>query len=199
MSLHASKKAAKKSADMRVSCEAIPEEMCGTSPLQPAPAPPPPAVHKTASDSAVGEGGGAGGGVCAAGAEELPPLARSKRSNTISVMSPARRAREPRRRDAARTAGAGGGGVTPSFVFLQLYHNMSTYPITPPVPGEAPGALDPLAERPLRVAGAQHERTIKNLDLVPPIETHKVGVLYAGPGQQDNEVLILRNEFGSVR
>lgn len=33
-------------------------------------------------------------------------------------------------------AGPGaGGGVSPSFVFLQLYHNMSTYPITPPVPG----------------------------------------------------------------
>lgn len=195
MSLHASKKAAKKSADMRVSCEAIPEEMSGTSPLQPAPLSPlsplspaaaaaAPAVLKTASDSAVG-------------GDDLPPLARSKRSNTISVMSPARRAREPRRREGR--AGAGGGGVTPSFVFLQLYHNMSTYPITPPVPGEAPGALDPLAERPLRVAGAQHERTVKNLDLVPPIETHKVGVLYAGPGQQDNEVLILRNEFGSVR
>lgn len=133
-------------------------------------------------------------------ADDLPPLARSKRSNTISVMSPTRRARPPeaRRREAGRT-GAGGGGVTPSFVFLQLYHNMSTYPITPPVPGEAPGALDPLAERPLRVVGAQPERTIKNLDLVPPIETHKVGVLYVGPGQHDNEVLILRNEFGSVR
>lgn len=31
LSMHATKKAAKKS-DMRVSCEAIPEEMCGTSP-----------------------------------------------------------------------------------------------------------------------------------------------------------------------
>ncbi|KAI8435494.1 hypothetical protein MSG28_003791 [Choristoneura fumiferana] len=46
MSLHAVKKAAKKS-DMRVSCEAIPEEMSGSSPLAhgpapgPAPAPPP--------------------------------------------------------------------------------------------------------------------------------------------------------------
>lgn len=213
MSLHASKKAAKKSADMRVSCEAIPEEMCGTSPLQPAPAPPP-AVHKvgpprasrppqaveralpqTASDSAVGPGEPQ-----RTLGDDLPPLARSKRSNTISVMSPTRRARPAeRRREAPRAAGAGGGGVTPSFVFLQLYHNMSTYPLSPPVPGEAPGALDPLAERPLRVTGAQHERTVKNLDLVPPIETHKVGVLYVGPGQHDNEVLILRNEFGSVR
>lgn len=84
-------------------------------------------------------------------------------------------------------------------MFLQLYHNMSTYPITPPVPGETPTILNPLAERPLRVSGVQHERTIKNLDLVPPVETYKIGVLYVGPGQQDNEVLILKNEYGSVR
>lgn len=38
---------------------------------------------------------------------------------------------------AGGTVGGGGGGVTPAFVFLQLYHNMSTYPITPPVPGES--------------------------------------------------------------
>ncbi|KPJ02526.1 Tuberin [Papilio xuthus] len=91
------------------------------------------------------------------------------------------------------------GGVAPSFVFLQLYHNMSTHPISPPVPGEAAAALNPLTERPLKVSGVQHERTIKNLDLVPPLETYKIGVLYVGPGQQDNEVAILKNEYGSVR
>lgn len=37
---------------------------------------------------------------------------------------------------AGGAVGGGGGGVTPAFVFLQLYHNMSTYPITPPVPGD---------------------------------------------------------------
>lgn len=40
--------------------------------------------------------------------------------------------------------------------------------------GETPTILNPLAERPLRVSGVQHERTVKNLDLVPPIETYKV-------------------------
>ncbi|VVC95472.1 unnamed protein product [Leptidea sinapis] len=136
MTMHACKKAAKKS-DMRVSCEAIPEEMSGTSPQ------PLPLVQKseqqnkqhphlltynsdpgelllascmstcgpqTSSDSTVVR-------------DELPPLARSKRSNTISVMSPTDRTR------------SSSGGVAPSFVFLQLYHNMSTYPISPPVPG----------------------------------------------------------------
>ncbi|XP_063895577.1 tuberin isoform X4 [Helicoverpa armigera] len=214
LSMHATKKAAKKS-DMRVSCEAIPEEMCGTSPhaahhhhlmtynsdpgtgdAPPAPAAAPNHHHqlqKTASDGTVPEG---------RRGDDLPPLARSKRSNTISVMSPTRRHSASAGRaggGAGGAVGAGGGGVTPSFVFLQLYHNMSTYPITPPVPGETPTILNPLAERPLRVSGVQHERTIKNLDLVPPVETYKIGVLYVGPGQQDNEVLILKNEYGSVR
>ncbi|XP_061712821.1 tuberin [Cydia pomonella] len=318
-SLHLSKKANKKS-DMRVSCEAIPEEMSGSSPLA-APAPPPPHPHlmtynsdpalyegidyarvvqrlmnvkrvaatlriplleplamlvvqfriislvrvsilaragkhqlcplvkqitiagsgsapedgpsptpiqKVASDSIVQGVAGAhahrppaaprapapaagpapGPAPAAAGSmrerDDLPPLSRSKRSNTISVMSPTRRHREqsstpPTSSGGRAAAGGAGGGVTPSFVLLQLYHKMSTYPITPPVPGEAPSAQNPLAERPLLVAGVQHERTIKNLDRVPPIETYKVGVLYVGPGQQDNEVEVLKNEYGSVR
>ncbi|XP_068632224.1 tuberin isoform X2 [Battus philenor] len=252
MTLHATKKAAKKS-DMRVSCEAIPEEISGTSPLAqtsahahtnahaaPAVLPAHPthpthphlmtynsdpggaasgdatAAHhqlqKTASDSTVTDGRGRkppgvpratlpqasvpSAAPSSAGAferDELPPLSRSKRSNTISVMSPTRRNREP------QCTRAVGGGMAPSFVFLQLYHNMSTYPISPPVPGEAPTMLNPLTERPLKVTGVQHERTIKNLDLVPPLDTYKIGVLYVGPGQQDNEVAILKNEYGSVR
>ncbi|XP_063533671.1 uncharacterized protein LOC134743970 [Cydia strobilella] len=264
-SLHASKKANKKS-DMRVSCEAIPEEMSGSSPLA-APAPPPhphlmtynsdpgkylhsqggcsgsapedgPApqpIQKVASDSIVQSVASAhlpapahAHKPPAAPApshppppttvgsmkdrDDLPPLSRSKRSNTISVMSPTRRHRDQSStmstsssgRSTASSnissSGAGaGGGVTPSFVLLQLYHKMSTYPITPPVPGEVPSAQNPLAERPLLVSGVQHERTIKNLDRVPPIETYKVGVLYVGPGQQDNEVEVLKNEYGSVR
>lgn len=30
-------------------------------------------------------------------------------------------------------------------------------------------------------------------------ETHKIGVVYVGPGQQDDETAILCNEFGSLR
>ncbi|XP_063361788.1 tuberin [Cydia amplana] len=257
-SLHATKKANQKS-DMRVSCEAIPEEMSGSSPLA-APNPPPhphlmtynsdpgsgsapedgPApqpIQKVASDSIV-QGVAPAHPPAAAHAhkpapapappppppatvgsmrerDDLPPLSRSKRSNTISVMSPTRRHRYTHTpllqgsssatstsssgRSTAASSTGSGGGVTPSFVLLQLYHKMSTYPITPPVPGEVPSAQNPLAERPLLVSGVQHERTIKNLDRVPPIETYKVGVLYVGPGQQDNEVEVLKNEYGSVR
>ncbi|XP_075973057.1 tuberin-like isoform X2 [Anticarsia gemmatalis] len=122
-SLHASKKASKK-CDMRVSCEAIPEEICGTSPHQPAQhpylmtynsdpgsgadQPPAAATHhnhhhqlqKTASDGTVPEGRASkppaaprGASVAGRERDDLPPLARSKRSNTISVMSPTRRHR----------------------------------------------------------------------------------------------------------
>lgn len=37
------------------------------------------------------------------------------------------------------------------------------------------------------------------MDTIPPYETHKVGVIYVGPGQCNNETEILRNRFGSVR
>ncbi|GBP30758.1 Tuberin [Eumeta japonica] len=126
--------------------------------------------------------------------DQLPPLARSKRSNTISVMGPT-----PRRRDAASPKGQrlAGGGVTPAFVLLQLYHNLGAAAAA--LPAGAANRLNPWAERPLAVTGAQYERSIKNLDLVPPVETYKVGVLYVGPGQQDNEVSILKNEYGSLR
>ncbi|CAG9092850.1 unnamed protein product [Plutella xylostella] len=208
-----------KKCDMRVSCEAIPEEMCATPPPAPHPlrdgqshggatsepalaaadpAPTQPHLQKVASEGAVPGGGGGGGGARGGGGEdELPPLARSKRSNTISVMSPTRRRRDNQspRGGGGRAAG-GGGGMTPAFVLLQLYHNMAA--ATNPLPAGAGGG-GAGAERPLRVAGVQHERTIKNLDLVPPVETYKVGVLYVGPGQHDNEVLILKNEYGSVR
>ena len=40
---------------------------------------------------------------------------------------------------------------------------------------------------------------IKNLDRIPPFETHKIGVLYIGKGQAGKEAEILSNEHGSVR
>lgn len=173
-----------KKSELRVSCEAIPEERA---------APPGPSSHhshhalqKVASDGSVRR-------------DELPPLGRSRRSNTISVMSPARRPRPP------ATASSGplpepagrGGGLTPGFVLLQLYHNMSVG--SHPLLGGAASTGGPPRERPLLVSGPQHERTVKNLDLVPPLETYRVGVLYAAPGQHDDEVAMLRNAGGSAR
>ena len=43
------------------------------------------------------------------------------------------------------------------------------------------------------------ERAIKCLDRIPPYDTHKIGVIYVGPGQHDNEAAILGNVYGSSR
>ncbi|XP_030373019.1 tuberin [Scaptodrosophila lebanonensis] len=72
--------------------------------------------------------------------------------------------------------------MNPSFVFLQLFST---------------GQLE-VTETPLRV-GSEHVSLLKLLDLVPPFETHRIGVLYVGQGQCNNEVEILRNSYGSTR
>ena len=40
---------------------------------------------------------------------------------------------------------------------------------------------------------------MKNLDRIPPYDTHKIGVIYVGPDQGHDEVSILRNQYGSSR
>lgn len=73
-------------------------------------------------------------------------------------------------------------GISPSFVFLQLYHS---------------GQLN-IAERPLML-DASTEKSVNLLDLIPPFETFCIGVLYVGQGQTNNETEILRNRYGSYR
>lgn len=84
-------------------------------------------------------------------------------------------------RSSAGAGAADGGprpsGISPSFVFLQLFHS---------------------DQKPLLVDSG-NESAIKLLDLIPPMEVHKVGVLYKGPGQENNEVEILKNRCGSYR
>ncbi|KPJ18292.1 Tuberin [Papilio machaon] len=155
-------------------------------------------LQKTASDGTVPEGRGrklgAALAACVAGAlerDDLPPLSRSKRSNTISVMSPTRRHRE------AGWQRTTSGGVAPSFVFLQLYHNMSTHPISPPVPVRAccrrGGGCSDIIRVYIIILLRSSEFVVSTKVVL------QIGVLYVGPGQQDNEVAILRNEYGSVR
>ncbi|XP_017134841.1 tuberin [Drosophila miranda] len=72
--------------------------------------------------------------------------------------------------------------MNPSFVFLQLYST---------------GSLG-VTEMPLKL-GPEHSNAVTLFDLVPPFETHKIGVLYVGQGQCNNEVEILRNSHGSTR
>ncbi|XP_017841753.2 tuberin [Drosophila busckii] len=72
--------------------------------------------------------------------------------------------------------------MNPSFVFLQLYST---------------GQLE-VTETPLKV-GPEQANALTLFDLVPPFETHKIGVLYVGKDQCNNEVEILRNSHGSTR
>ena len=43
------------------------------------------------------------------------------------------------------------------------------------------------------------QRAIKVLDRIPPYDTHKIGVVYVGPGQAQDESAILSNVYGSSR
>ena len=71
-----------------------------------------------------------------------------------------------------------------SFLFLQLYHTAHFGSTT---------------EKPLLVPQLPLLQTsIMNLDRIQPYETHKIGVLYVGPGQT-LELEILGNEHGSLR
>ncbi|XP_026278513.1 tuberin isoform X1 [Frankliniella occidentalis] len=123
----------------------------------------------------------------------LPPLAfKRDRGHTISVMSPVRKPRldldakrnksissSPRSKETQQRS-----SVNPNLIFLQLYH--SSY-------------FGSSTEKPLLANSDGLKLAIKNFDRMPPYETHKVGVLYVGLGQANNEQEILRNTTGSLR
>ena len=95
-------------------------------------------------------------------------------------------------------------GISPQFVFLTLYHTYGFGRMQNPV-----GMLehDDISDKsatsidiPLLIPHSDGiKMAIKSLDRIHAHETHKVGVIYIGPGQGDNEQLILSNEFGSLR
>ncbi|KAL5291508.1 TSC2 family protein [Megaselia abdita] len=73
-------------------------------------------------------------------------------------------------------------GISPSFLLLQLYHT---------------GQISAV-ENPIKIS-PDNTSSINILDLIPPLDIHKIGVLYVGPGQCNNEAEILRNRHGSTR
>lgn len=115
----------------------------------------------------------------------LPPLAFRDRGHTISVMSPVKGTRGDwdniRRGNSPRVKESPRNGISPSSVFLQLYHK-AYYG----------------SEKPLLVPSSM-KRAITIFDKIHPYETHKIGVLYVGPGQVSNEAEILANQHGSTR
>ncbi|XP_007908635.1 tuberin isoform X3 [Callorhinchus milii] len=111
------------------------------------------------------------------------------RGHTISDSAPSRRGRKIERDTFHNRSAASNSekisGISPSFVFLQLYHS--------PFFGSE-------ANKPLLVPKTEiTERAIKVLDQMPPYDTHKIGVVYVGEGQTNNEVEILSNAYGSSR
>ncbi|MBN3322380.1 TSC2 protein, partial [Atractosteus spatula] len=119
----------------------------------------------------------------------LSPGGHRPRGHTISVSAPSRRERKMER-DSYRGRGAASSseksaGLSPSFVFLQLYHS--------PFFGNE-------SNKPLLLPKSQLiDRAVKVLDQMPPYDTHKIGVVFVGAGQANNEVSILSNEYGSNR
>lgn len=73
-------------------------------------------------------------------------------------------------------------GVHPSFVFLQLQKI--------PTMDEVPYQLE---------HSDALERAIAELDRRLTVETHKIGILYVGPGQTESNENILGNQFGSAK
>lgn len=55
-----------------------------------------------------------------------------------------------------------------------------------------------VTEQPI-VINAKYFKSINLFDLCPPFEVHKIGVLYVGCGQENSEIDILRNRYGSMR
>ncbi|KAJ3614881.1 hypothetical protein NHX12_018450, partial [Muraenolepis orangiensis] len=111
------------------------------------------------------------------------------RGHTISVSAPSRRERRTERDSYPSRPGPNNAektsGLSPSFVFLQLYYS--------PFFGNE-------ANKPLLLAKTQViDRAVKVLDQMPPYDTHKIGVVFVGTGQVSNEVAILSNEYGSNR
>uniref|UniRef100_A0A182PJM1 Rap-GAP domain-containing protein n=1 Tax=Anopheles epiroticus TaxID=199890 RepID=A0A182PJM1_9DIPT len=144
----------------------------------------------TASPSFPAMGGGMGSGIGGGlllgmgGGNDNDNLPRG-RSKTISTV------REHYSRDGSKWSAANVSRmrnehinrtvVSPSFVFLQLYHHGQ-------FGNECPLLMD-----------KDPEKAIALLDLIPPFEMHKIGVLYVGPGQAGNETEILKNRYGSLR
>ncbi|XP_028417409.1 tuberin-like [Dendronephthya gigantea] len=74
--------------------------------------------------------------------------------------------------------------MSPNFIFLQFYQSSWFGDENVPLP---------LPEEEFCY------RAVKNLDRIPPFDTHKIGVIYVGRDQENDEVSILRNQYGSSR
>jgi len=117
------------------------------------------------------------------GVELLPAPLQRTRAATIST-SPTKLPRSAPTPPASSERG--GVAISPQFLFLQLY--------------QAAGLPNSYTEKPLLLPASKSiENSLRNLDRIFCYETHKLGVLYVGPGQHNDEKAVLSNQFGSSR
>uniref|UniRef100_A0A671PSJ3 Tuberin n=1 Tax=Sinocyclocheilus anshuiensis TaxID=1608454 RepID=A0A671PSJ3_9TELE len=108
----------------------------------------------------------------------LSPTGHRPRGHTISVSAPSSRRERKIDRDSYHNRGGpsnaekSSGLIKPDFYF---------------------GSLSVVSRSQLI------DRAVKVLDQMPPYDTHKIGVVFVGAGQANNEVSILSNEYGSNR
>ncbi|XP_075678387.1 TSC complex subunit tuberin isoform X3 [Dermatophagoides pteronyssinus] len=85
-------------------------------------------------------------------------------------------------------------GLSPQFVFLQLYYN-SMFKDKICLPNSN---VD--FEKPIQLERNDALKiSLSIFDRITPYETHKIGILYIGPGQTNNRADILANRIGSFR
>lgn len=135
-----------------------------------------------------------------------------ERSTTISVMSPVQKS--------ASSTGVSGGGMTQASSMYDASKSTSTLSLSSNRPSISSGALSPqsvflqlyyntafkevgeisMLDKPILLdKNDALVRAISVLDRTTPYETHKIGVLYIGPGQVNSKVEILANQMGSFR
>ncbi|XP_023241139.1 tuberin-like [Centruroides sculpturatus] len=164
-----------------VSGSASSELKSSASPPLPHSASPQLAVRKTKSSPTSPPGK-------TAGPRSPPPTNYYRdRGHTISVMSPvhSKKLLQSSNKVSSSYREMYRSGLSPSFVFLQLYHSAT---------------FGTASDKPVLLPKTEViNRAIKMIDHTPAYETHKIGVIYIGPGQANQESVILRNEGGSIR
>ncbi|XP_067138379.1 tuberin [Centruroides vittatus] len=164
-----------------VSGSASSELKSSASPPLPHSASPQLAVRKTKSSPTSPPGK-------TAGPRSPPPTNYYRdRGHTISVMSPvhSKKLLQSSNKVSSSYREMYRSGLSPSFVFLQLYHSAT---------------FGTASDKPVLLPKTEViTRAIKMIDHTPAYETHKIGVIYIGPGQANQESVILRNEGGSIR
>ena len=89
--------------------------------------------------------------------------------------------------------GVSPGGLSPQYVFLQFYYNSMFKEEIDPISQSS-------TDKPILLSKNDPTiRSISCLDRITPYETHKIGVLYVGPGQVESRSEILANQIGSYR